>query len=119
MSYLEPEPKFDTEKPPQSITLVHMRAGAGAVPEIRVNFGNNPEAARPFLDWLATTDAWAAFGDWYDSGNWRKYEGAHNCECGKPVPDGAWARGYRTCRDHLSDIAEEPRFDRAAEKAGA
>lgn len=40
------------------------------------------------------------------------------CECGKPIPPGAYADGYRTCRDHLSDIAGEPRFDRAA-KAGS
>lgn len=38
----------------------------------------------------------------------------HRCECGYTVPEGAWADGYRTCRGHLSDVAEESRFDRAA-----
>lgn len=39
------------------------------------------------------------------------------CECGQPIPPGAYAAGYRTCRDHLSDTEFEPFFDRAA-KAG-
>jgi hypothetical protein len=76
MSAFEPEPRFDTEKPPQRVTVVPVRAGSGSVPEVRANFGNNPEAAQPFRDWLDSTNAWEAFGDWYDSGNWRKYEGA-------------------------------------------
>jgi hypothetical protein len=67
--------RFDTEKPPSRVTVVHNRAGSAAVPEVRALFAGNPEAAGPFRDWLASGEAWAAFGDWYDSGNFRKYEG--------------------------------------------
>lgn len=65
---------FDTEKPPSRVVVVSIRAGSGAVPEVRALFAGNPGAAEPFRDWLASGDAWTAFGAWYDSGNFRKYE---------------------------------------------
>ena len=70
----EMEHEFDTEKPPVfrwggevspgSATRI---PGATVGPDILADFTGNPEAARPFWDWLRSGEAWAAFGDWYDS----------------------------------------------------
>jgi hypothetical protein len=68
------EPKFDTEKPPERVTVVPVRAMNASYPEVRVSFGANPQAAAPFRDWLASPAAWEAFGVWYDSGGYRGHE---------------------------------------------
>lgn len=63
---------YDTEKPPTRVVIVPVRAGSGSVPEVRALFADNPEAAGPFRAWLASGEAWAAFGDWYDSTGFHK-----------------------------------------------
>lgn len=61
--------RFDTEKPPAISFTPETTLG----PDIRVDFTRNPGAGQPFLHWLISGEAWAAFGDWYDA-NSRRYE---------------------------------------------